>query len=429
MEAEDIERRLALDNPFGQHLPHAARPAIALEREAVGAPHAANAGQGSEHWTAVGGVAARVAYQRDDLGPLQVRDAPNSAFQQRLEAIVVARKGVSGVVPRDAVCPPHPRFEFVAADDQAAVLLAQVHQVVRVSHTGCLVRQFFAWHRLERDVLMVYSCCRDMLTGHRRYLWAPHAGGVNDQLGADVTLVGQDLADLTPGVDLKAGDARVRVDGDAKLAGLASKLGGRQIRIQVSITRKVDCPKQAVFGERREELEGFIRGDDVHFEPDGLGLTDIALQLLELGFAGCQAQTADVSHQAELAEQVDAVLADLHQRRRSVELSDQAGRPSRFAAGNFPFLEQHDVAPTHLGQMVGDTHPHNPAADDNDASLVFHSSLQFQQVCGRTAAPCCWTSAREGEHRSHSRGPEGLCPPARKHNASWDYSGGISLKA
>ena len=79
---------------------------------------------------------------------------------------------------------------------------------------------------------------------------------------------------------------------------------------------------------------------------------------------------------SELAEELDAVLPDLHQGGRGVELRDQAGGEGQLPRGQVELFDQDDVGPAKLGEMVGDAHPHDSAADDDDTSLVLHDGLQ-----------------------------------------------------
>ena len=68
--------------------------------------------------------------------------------------------------------------------------------------------------------------------------------------------------------------------------------------------------------------------------------------------------------------QLDAVAAEAHHRRRGVELGDEAGRVARRAARQLALLEEQDVGPPGLGQVVGDAAPGDAAADDNDSGSV-----------------------------------------------------------
>ena len=57
---------------------------------------------------------------------------------------------------------------------------------------------------------------------------------------------------------------------------------------------------------------------------------------------------------AELPVELDRVHHHPRQRHRGAQLADEAGGVERRAAGELRALEQHDVAPAQLGQVVGD---------------------------------------------------------------------------
>ena len=73
---------------------------------------------------------------------------------------------------------------------------------------------------------------------------------------------------------------------------------------------------------------------------------------------------------AELLVELDAVAAEPHHRRRGVELGDEAGGVAGRAARQLALLEQDDVGPARLGQVVGDAAPGDAAADDDDSGSV-----------------------------------------------------------
>src|SRR5262249_10536241 len=60
----------------------------------------------------------------------------------------------------------------------------------------------------------------------------------------------------------------------------------------------------------------------------------------------------------------------------AAQLADQAGGMPRRAAAQPALLEQHDVLPAELGEMVGGRAAHDAAADDDDAGVggkIVHS--------------------------------------------------------
>ena len=53
-------------------------------------------------------------------------------------------------------------------------------------------------------------------------------------------------------------------------------------------------------------------------------------------------------------------------------LADQPGGMPGGAAGELALLEQHDVAPAELGEVVGDARADDAAADDDDFGVAVH---------------------------------------------------------
>ena len=70
---------------------------------------------------------------------------------------------------------------------------------------------------------------------------------------------------------------------------------------------------------------------------------------------------------AELPVELDRVHHHPRQRDRRAQLADEPGGVERRAARELVAVEQHDVAPAELGEVVGDRRPADAAADDHAA--------------------------------------------------------------
>ena len=69
----------------------------------------------------------------------------------------------------------------------------------------------------------------------------------------------------------------------------------------------------------------------------------------------------------ELGIQLGRVLVDLGHAVAGAQLADHAGRMPRGAATEQALLQQHDILPTCLGQMVGHRTPHDTPSDNDHA--------------------------------------------------------------
>ena len=174
-----------------------------VERQAGRDPEAANPGEWPQQRIGVGRHRVRVADQPDRLRVGEEREPPDRPGHQRREPLPVRRQRPRGMLPRHAVLPARPRIQLVPAEDHPAVLALAVDEVVRVAEAGHVLRQLRAGHGLERDVLVIDRRGRDEPADHRRDLWRPHPGGVDDELGGDGAGVGQHGRDLAPGRQLE----------------------------------------------------------------------------------------------------------------------------------------------------------------------------------------------------------------------------------
>ena len=119
-----VERWLAVDDPLGHHLAHAAGPGNAVERHAGGDEKPGHTRHRAEAVVAVGRHGVRAVDQLDDLGLLDQRDAPQRALHHRLEQFPILGQQLLGEVPRDTAGSPGFRLQLEAANEEAANLLA-----------------------------------------------------------------------------------------------------------------------------------------------------------------------------------------------------------------------------------------------------------------------------------------------------------------
>src|SRR5207237_6915290 len=106
--------------------------------------------------------------------------------------------------------------------------------------------------------------------------------------------------------------------------------------------------------------------------PPGLRRRDPAPQLLQPLRRPRELEPAALREDAELLVLEDAVLGELRHLLRVVDREDEVRRMAGRAAGvrQRPLLEQDDVAPALLRQVVDDAVADDPGADNDDAGLI-----------------------------------------------------------
>ena len=229
------------------------------------------------------------------------------------------------------------------------------------------------------DVLVHHRHHRRDRANHRRETRRPLAGGIDDNPGLHRALVCLDVGDRARVVAADAGDAAVRLDGDAEFTSALGKLERDAVGIQPAIVGNVHRALDAPGRKKRRDIERLTGSDGADIEPQPARPTDLPLQRLEPVRAGGQAQAADLVPAdvvgaliPELVVKLDTVVHQPHQCGRGAELADQADGVERGSAGQFPFLNDQHVCPAALGQVPRDAAAGDAAADDNDFRLFFH---------------------------------------------------------
>ena len=127
---------------------------------------------------------------------------------------------------------------------------------------------------------------------------------------------------------------------------------GRDVRIDMAVAGHPDGAEDRGAVGFREPLEHLGRRDELGLEPDAGGSARGPAQVEQALLARRDAHAADALEDAELAVHLDAVAPEAHHRRRRVELGHEprgvVGRPAR----QLSLLEQHDLAPPGLGEVV-----------------------------------------------------------------------------
>ncbi len=208
--------------------------------------------------------------------------------------------------------------------------------------------------------------------GQRAELPGPHPGGVDDHLGLDLTDVGQHPGNL-PAPGPHAGHRDALDHPRAELPGALGQRGRDADRIGAALVGDVERG-QHVVGPGQRPHPGQLPGRDLgvlHAEavhPGGL-----AAQRLLAALAG---RHGDVPDRAEPGRVPGLCLQPRVQVARvaAEEQGGLVGHPGRGdqpggvpggPGGELVLLDQHDVGPAEVGQVVGDAAAGHPAADDD----------------------------------------------------------------
>ncbi len=183
-----VERRRALDDPLGDELPIPPAPAspCAQKPAAVQRPRTS---VGPRMNSPSGVNASGPLISLTTSASASDGHADDRVLHQLLEPRPVLGEQLAVEVGRDPVERPRRRVALVAAHDQAARLGPEVDEQRRVAHRRHVGRKA---GRLRDQVLVRHRHDRDVHAGERADLPREHAAGVDDDLGLDRALVGDD---------------------------------------------------------------------------------------------------------------------------------------------------------------------------------------------------------------------------------------------
>ncbi len=245
----------------------------------------------------------------------------------------------------------------------------------------------------------------------RAELLREHAARVDDDLGLDLALVGDDAGDAAA-LDRDAGDARVLVDLRAAAACALREREGELRRVDVAVGRQVGGAEHAVGRHRREQPLRLGRGDQLERQPERLRPARLARELLHPLLGRRQPQRADLAPAGlepdlvpERPVQLDRVHHHLRQRERAAQLAHQPRRVERRAARQLRPLDEHGVGPAELRQPVEDRAAADTAADhDRPRARLHRANLPQCRGRGGQARPFrCYPRRNTSEYRMRIR--------------------------
>ena len=156
------------------------------------------------------------------------------------------------------------------------------------------------------------------------------------------------------------------------------QVGGRDVAV-VGVVERAHQPGGLA---QRPELLDLGGADHLEGHADGVRGAAIVVVLVHAVAVGRQAQIARLVEAHRLAGfgfqplvEVDGVFVDAPDRIGHVEQRQQAGGVPGRAVGEVGLLDQHDIRPARLGEVVEDAHADHPAADHHHPCLCLHGAL------------------------------------------------------
>jgi len=273
----------------------------------------------------------------------------------------------------EPVHPPRLRHRLEAAHEQATDLFAHVDPAVGVAEHGELARH--PGHGLGDDVEMLGGVQRHVDARHPAQLASPHPRAVHHRVARDITVIGAD-ARRRAVLPMDAGHGHVLDEGGAALA-RAFRQGQRGVdRIRPPVPRDPHGAGQVVGAHQRPEAAGVARRDHLDLDAEALGHRRATLQLDQPLLRPRDADAARAPESRglsrlrfELLVEHGAVAREAGEVVAGAELADEARRMPRGAAGEVATLEEHDVAPPELRQVIRDAASDDPASDDDGARV------------------------------------------------------------
>ena len=393
----------------------------AVGGESGGDPEAADLGF-AEDELVVGGERLGAVDDPADPRVGHRRDAGDRAFHDRLEARQVGRQQLAVEVGRDAVERPGRRIALVAAHAQATDLLAKVDEMVRIAELGQarmdaldgLGEEVLVRHRDQRHGHADHAARSPGRTCRRRRRRCRRRSPVRSPRCSTVTPVTRPRSVPMPTTRWCG-----RIEAPRCRAPAASACASPDGSSQPSVGSQTPprTPSVDMSGKRSC---GLPRRDQVHRQAERLGPAGLAGQLLEPLRRRRQPDRPDlVPRRVDpgLVQEPPVEVGPVHhhpgQGHRAAELADETRRMERRAAGELGPVDEDDVGPAALGEVVGDRRPADAAADDH-RPRVLHALPLLPCPAARRGQPSGWAAGAGGRCRRWHREVVGRRSPSAR---------------
>jgi len=213
---------------------------------------------------------------------------------------------------------------------------------------------------------------------HLRHLPRIAARRIDDDLGADSALVGDDVP-LAGGKLGQPGDQGLADDRRAKVLRADRHRVAQPRRVGVAVAGRIGPRNHPVGGHERVDPADLFGADDLHVEADILRIAMDIFHPRKLALVGRQADTARPVPADILAGQflqpgieVVAVGVDLGE---VIAAGDARALPCgvpRRPRGQLVLFDQQAIGPAQFGQMIEQRGTHDAPADDHDPCACLH---------------------------------------------------------
>jgi hypothetical protein len=271
---------------------------------------------------------------------------------------------------------------LVHADQQAAALLARIGEALQVGeHAHLALPALQLGDRLGDEVVVLHRRHRQVDPGHQPDLLGPESGGVDNMLGDDRALLGHHVpAALGPRVQLDHPVAQDDV-GAAFLGGPGIGVGGA-VGIEVSLIRVVEAADHVrQVGDRVEvadlvrcQQSGLLHAHGLEDRPGGFQPLPALRLRGDADPAGHVHADGLAALRLDLLVELDRVGLQGGDVRIRVQRVEAGGRVPGGAGGQLGALDQRDVGPAELGEVVEHAGTDHAAADDHRAILGLHGA-------------------------------------------------------
>src|SRR5690349_15069492 len=260
----------------------------------------------------------------------------------------------------------------VRADLEARPVLALVHVGVHVAHdreADFLGRVLEHRDRPDIDHLVDGGRQRDRCASHPRDTRAPDAAGDDDGVGGDVTAVGLDATDV-PVDDVDPGHLDARHHGQrAHVLRLLAHERARLQRVDDTDARRVEAAQDHRLVDERDHLLDLGRGEEADALDTPRGRRrDASLELFNPLLRPRDLDATGLVVDTELAVLAGAVDREGRHLLGAIGQEDEVRGMARGAAGarQRTLVEQDDVPPALLGQVIRHAVADDAGADDDD---------------------------------------------------------------
>ena len=380
--APDIEAGIAVDHPLREG--EADTAALAESRhDSAGDPEIPEPLHRPHQWVAVRRERERTIDHALDAGLGHARKMLVGDLQRGGDAVEIIGQELLAEIPGRGLGLPGPAVLLVGAQNHAVALLAHVNfrlEVERVAHllAVLLVVGDDLGNILGHHIHVLHGQHRQLNADHAANFSRPQAAAVHNMLGDNDALLGDDIPG-TVWARLKFHHAVVEVDlRPADLGRLGVGLGGA-FGIEIAVDLVVERADKVLLLHQWKELLGFRRRQQLGLKVQIAGPRVGHLEEVHAVVGVGQDDAARAMQPAtlpgdllELIVQTDRVALQLGHVRIAVQRVETARRVPGRSRRQPRALNQHDVFPACLGEMVQHRTADDAAADDRDLGVGFH---------------------------------------------------------